>query len=154
MPQLLSHRPNCIYPFYQLALALARLFNGEHDRSFHIADRQALCSLICFICGATIGRLGDKLGCKTRLWMSLGTFIQTLFTMSAAIAIWKSGQASVADVRSNPAWTNTLSFVCVGFMSASMGLQGIMGKRMNTQFTTTGSGLAMCVIMSLTRPSS
>ncbi|KIM64841.1 hypothetical protein SCLCIDRAFT_597260 [Scleroderma citrinum Foug A] len=87
--------------------------------------------------GTFVGRLGDKLGCKTRLWMSLGTFIWTLFTMGAAIAIWKSGQPSIAYGRTNPAWTNTLSFVCVGFMSASMGLQGIMGKRMNTQFTTT-----------------
>ncbi|KAG1762986.1 hypothetical protein EV702DRAFT_983142 [Suillus placidus] len=121
----------------QLALALARLFNGQHDYSFHIADRQALCSLITFIFGAFIGRLGDKLGCKTRLWLALGTFIQTLFTMAAAIAIWKSHQGSVADARANPAWTNVLSFVCVGFMSASMGLQGIMGKRLNTQFTTT-----------------
>jgi len=136
---------NTSIPFYQLALALARLFNGEHDHSFHLPDRQAFCSLLCFITGAFIGRLGDKLGCKTRLWMSLGTFIQTLFTMAAAIAIWKSGQGSVADARSNPAWSNTLSFVCVGFMSASMGLQGIMGKRMNTQFTTTGSGLCIFV---------
>jgi hypothetical protein len=78
------------------------------------------------------------MGCKTRAWLTLGTFIQTLFTMAAAIAIWKSGQASVSDARSNPAWSNTLSFVCVGFISASMGLQGIMGKRTNTQFTTTG----------------
>jgi uncharacterized membrane protein YoaK (UPF0700 family) len=121
----------------QLALALARLFNGQHDHSFHIADRQALCSVLTFIFGAFIGRLGDKLGCKTRLWLSLGTFIQTLFTMAAAIAIWQSHQGSVADSRANPAWTNVLSFVCVGFMSASMGLQGIMGKRVNTQFTTT-----------------
>ncbi|KAG6331350.1 hypothetical protein ID866_7741 [Astraeus odoratus] len=121
----------------QLALALARLFNGAHDLSFHLPDQQALCSVISFIFGAFIGRLGDKLGCKTRLWMMLGTLIQTLFTMAAAIAIWKSGQPSVADARSNPAWSNALSFVCVGFMSASMGLQGIMGKRMNTQFTTT-----------------
>jgi len=58
--------------------------------------------------------------------------------MAAAIAIWKSHQDSVADARANPAWNNVLSFVCVGFMSASMGLQGIMGKRVNTQFTTTG----------------
>ncbi|KAL4068486.1 hypothetical protein V8B97DRAFT_2058722 [Scleroderma yunnanense] len=121
----------------QLALALARLFNGLHDYSFHLADRQALCSVLTFIFGAFIGRLGDKIGCKTRLWMALGTFIQTLFTMAAAIAIWKSGQPSFADARSNPAWSNTLSFVCIGFMSASMGLQGIMGKRLNTQFTTT-----------------
>lgn len=121
----------------QLALALARLFNREHDHSFHIADRQALCSVLTFILGASIGRLGDKLGCKTRLWLALGTFIQTLFTMVAAIAIWKSHEGSVADARANPAWTSVLSFVCVGFMSASMGLQGIMGKRLNTQFTTT-----------------
>lgn len=121
----------------QLALAIARLFNGQHDTSFHLADQQALCSLITFILGATIARIGDKMGCKTRAWLALGTFIQTLFTMAAAIAIWKSGQGSVADVRDNPAWNNTLSFVCIGFMSASMGLQGIMGKRTNTQFTTT-----------------
>ncbi|KAI6104136.1 hypothetical protein F5141DRAFT_1127376 [Pisolithus sp. B1] len=121
----------------QLALALARLFNGAHDYSFHIADRQALCSVLSFIFGAFIGRLGDKIGCKTRLWMTLGTFIQALFTMAAAIAIWKSGQPSVSDSRDDPAWGNVASFVCVGFMSASMGLQGIMGKRLNTQFTTT-----------------
>lgn len=122
----------------QLALALARLFNGQHDYSFHLPDQQALCSLITFILGASIARIGDKIGCKTRAWLSLGTFIQTLFTAAAAIAIWKSGQASVSDARANPAWNNTLSFVCIGFMSASMGLQGIMGKRTNTQFTTTG----------------
>ncbi|KAG1889661.1 uncharacterized protein F5891DRAFT_1073292 [Suillus fuscotomentosus] len=121
----------------QLALALARLFSGQHDHSFHIADRQALCSVLTFIFGAFIGRIGDKLGCKTRLWLALGTFIQTLFTMAAAIAIWQSHQGSVADARANPAWTNVSSFVCVGFLSASMGLQGIMGKRVNTQFTTT-----------------
>lgn len=121
----------------QLSLALARLFNGTHDYSFHIADQQALCSVVCFIFGAFIGRLGDKIGCRTRAWMSLGTFIQALFTMAGAIAIWQSGQPSTANSRANPAWTNTLSFVCIGFISASMGLQGIMGKRMNTQFTTT-----------------
>ncbi|KAI6112147.1 hypothetical protein EDD16DRAFT_1604822 [Pisolithus croceorrhizus] len=121
----------------QLALALARLFNGAHDYSFHIADRQALCSVLSFIFGAFIGRLGNKIGSKTRLWMTLGTFIQALFTMAAAIAIWKSGQPSVSDSRDDPAWGNVASFVCVGFMSASMGLQGIMGKRLNTQFTTT-----------------
>lgn len=57
--------------------------------------------------------------------------------MAAAIAIWKSGQGSIAPSRSNPAWDNAVSFVCLGFMSASMGLQGIMGKRINSQFATT-----------------
>ena len=63
--------------------------------------------------------------------------IQTLFTMAAAIAIWHSGQGSIAPSRSSPAWNNAVSFVCLGFMSASMGLQGIMGKRINSHFATT-----------------
>ncbi|KIM64842.1 hypothetical protein SCLCIDRAFT_597366 [Scleroderma citrinum Foug A] len=70
----------------QLALALARLFNDPRNFLFTITDRQALCSALSFL-GAFVGRLGDKLGCKTRLWMSLGTFIQTLFTLAAALAI-------------------------------------------------------------------
>ena len=87
------------------------------------------------------------MGNKTRAWLALGTFIQAIFTMASAIAIWKSGQGSVADVRDDPAWSNTLSFVCIGFMSASMGLQGIMGKRTNTQFTTTGEFTSRFVII-------
>ncbi|TDL19566.1 hypothetical protein BD410DRAFT_791947 [Rickenella mellea] len=122
----------------QLSLALARLFSpGNRDSSFHIADRQALCSLLSFISGAFIGRLGDKIGAKTRAWLSLGTFIQALLSMAAAIAAWKGGQGSIADNRGDPAWTNALGFVALGFASASVGLQGIMGKRVNTQFTTT-----------------
>ncbi|KAI9457927.1 hypothetical protein HD554DRAFT_1758350 [Boletus coccyginus] len=121
----------------QLALALARLFNGEHDHSFHIADQQALCSILAFIFGAFIGRIGDKIGCKTRAWLTLGTFIQTVFTLFGAIAIWKSGSGSVAANRGDPAWSNAVSFITVGCISASMGLQGIMGKRLGTQFTTT-----------------
>lgn len=81
------------------------------------------------------------MGAKTRAWLFLGTMIQALFTMAAAIAIWKSGQPSTADSRDDPAWTNALAFVTIGFMSASMGLQGIMGKRVNTQFATTSTSL-------------
>lgn len=65
--------------------------------------------------------------------------IQALFMTAAAIAIWQSGQRSIATDRGDPAWTGVLSFVCLGFMSATMGLQGIMGKRVNTQFATTST---------------
>jgi Protein of unknown function (DUF1275) len=105
--------------------------------SFHRADQQALTSLISFNLGASIGRFGDRLGSLTRLWLICGTFLQALFTMAASIAIWKSGQLGVAEDRGDPAWTNLLSFVCIAFMSASLGLQGIMGKRLNTPFGTT-----------------
>ncbi|CAL1709375.1 unnamed protein product [Somion occarium] len=124
----------------QLALALARLFEGppgQRDTSFHLADQQALTSVLTFIAGAAIGRIGDKMGAQSRAWLSLGTFIQALFTMAAAICAWQSGQPSIADDRGAPAWTNALTFVAIGFMSASLGLQGIMGKRVNTQFATT-----------------
>lgn len=124
----------------QLALALARLFSGppgQRDTSFHLADQQALTSIITFILGASLGRIGDRMGAKTRAWLCIGTLIQALFTMAAALTAWKSGQGSVAEIRGDPAWTNTLTFVAIGFMSASLGLQGIMGKRVNTQFATT-----------------
>ncbi|OSD07841.1 hypothetical protein PYCCODRAFT_1401846 [Trametes coccinea BRFM310] len=124
----------------QLALALARLFSGppgQRDTSFHIADQQALTSVLTFIAGASLGRIGDRMGPKTRAWLFLGTMIQALFTMAAALTAWKSGQGSIAEVRGDPAWTNALTFVALGFMSASLGLQGIMGKRVNTQFATT-----------------
>ncbi|KAI8986794.1 hypothetical protein BD414DRAFT_487047 [Trametes punicea] len=110
---------------------------NSRDTSFHIADQQALTSVLTFIGGASLGRIGDRMGPKTRAWLFLGTMIQALFTMAAAIAAWKSGQGSIAEIRGNPAWTNALTFVAIGFMSASLGLQGIMGKRVNTQFATT-----------------
>jgi hypothetical protein len=79
------------------------------------------------------------MGAKTRAWLVLGTFMQALMTMAASIAIWQSGQPSISFERDLPAWSNVAAFVCVGFMSASLGLQGIMGKRVNTQFATTSA---------------
>jgi hypothetical protein len=89
--------------------------------------------------GAYIGRLGDKLSPKSRLWLVLSTLIQTLLTLAAALTIWRSHthNGSVAENRGTPAWDDPLSFAGLGFMSASLGLQGITGKRLNTQFTTT-----------------
>jgi len=135
-----------------LALALARLFAGapgHRDMTFHRADQQALVSLITFNMGSSLGRLGDRIGASRRLWLVMGTFIQALFTMAAALAIWKSGQPSVGDSRGDPAWSNVLSFVCVAFMSASLGLQGVMGKRLNTPFGTTRESRASCMSFSL-----
>ncbi|KAJ6532751.1 hypothetical protein DFH09DRAFT_1182173 [Mycena vulgaris] len=128
--------------FAQLALAIARLWEtapsgSGHDTHFHIADKQAITSLLAFNAGAFVGRLGDRMGPHKRTWLVLSTFLQALLTMAAALAIWKSGQGSVAAVRGDPSWTNVLTFVGLAFMSASLGVQGIVGKRLNTQFTTT-----------------
>ncbi|KAF8273722.1 hypothetical protein EI94DRAFT_1715685, partial [Lactarius quietus] len=106
----------------QLSIALARLFQGPQvTRYFFSYCRQASTHLLddlhfrCFL-----GRIGDRIGAKTRLWLFLGTIFQSLLTMGGAIALWQSHQGSVASSR-----------------DCSMGLQGIMGKRVNTQFTTT-----------------
>ncbi|PPR02260.1 hypothetical protein CVT24_011609 [Panaeolus cyanescens] len=123
-----------------LALALARLFEGApgfRDQTFHKADQQALCSLLSFQFGAFLGRIGDRVGAQKRSWLIAGTFLQGLLGMAAAIAFWKSGQPSLSGERELPAWTNALTFVGLAFMSASLGLQGIQAKRLNTQFGTT-----------------
>lgn len=59
--------------------------------------------------------------------------------MAASLALWRGGEASVADSRGDALWTDAGAFVGVGFMSLSLGLQGIMAKRVNTQFTTTST---------------
>ncbi|KAF7291970.1 Aldedh domain-containing protein [Mycena indigotica] len=128
--------------FAQLALALARLWEPSptgsgHNTEFHIADRQALTSLLTFNIGAFFGRFGDRIGSHKRIWLVGATLLQVLFTAAAAIAIWQSNQGSVAEIRGDPSWTGPLTYLGIAFMSASLGLQGIQGKRLNTQFTTT-----------------
>jgi len=59
--------------------------------------------------------------------------------MAAAVCIWKSGEGSIAKERGQPSWTNQLSFVGMAFMSASLGVQGVVAKRLNTQFGTTST---------------
>ena len=119
-------------------MALGRLLDDEPDLVYRIADRLALISLLSFLLGGFIGRLGDRVGYSTRIWMACGTFIQALLTMAATIAIWKSKVPSYVPFGNGPVWTTPLAFLGYGFMSASMGLQGVMAKRLNTQFSTSG----------------
>ncbi|KAG0698892.1 hypothetical protein DFH29DRAFT_1070940 [Suillus ampliporus] len=122
----------------QLALSLAHLLNWQRDYTFRLVDQQAFCSLIAFVFALFLGaRVGDRIGCKTRAWLFLGTFIQTLLTIASAVLMWEGREKSVADARDDPAWSDELSFLFTGFLSASMGLQGVMAKRFNTHFSTT-----------------
>lgn len=103
--------------------------------------------MIAFQLGAFLGRIGDRVGAQKRSWLMAGTFVQALFSMAAAIAFWKSDQPSVAGERDLPSWTNALTFVGLAFMSASLGLQGIQGKRLNTQFGTTSAFIFVSAII-------
>ncbi|KAF7357382.1 Aldedh domain-containing protein [Mycena sanguinolenta] len=80
---------------------------------------------------------GDRIGPHERIWLMLTTLVNVLLIMTAALVIWSSGQSSVAAMRGDPSWTNALTFVVLAFRSASLGVQGIVGKRLNTQFTST-----------------
>ncbi|KAF8217740.1 hypothetical protein K438DRAFT_8975 [Mycena galopus ATCC 62051] len=122
--------------FAQLALAAARMYRAQ-TIDISISDLQALVSLLAFNLGAFFGRLGDRMGAHTRGWLISGTVTQAVLTLAAGICIQESKQDSIAIVRGEPSWTNTLTFIGLALMAASLGLQGIMAKRLNTQFSTT-----------------
>ncbi|KAJ6572065.1 hypothetical protein B0H19DRAFT_1209150 [Mycena capillaripes] len=122
--------------FAQLALAFARV-KDFREIVVSIADLQALTSLIAFNLGAFIGRPGDRIGPHTRGWLFSGTVAQAVLTLIAGICIQLSGQNSIAVTRGEPTWTNGLTFAGLALMAASLGLQGVMSKRLNTHFSTT-----------------
>ncbi|POY75999.1 hypothetical protein BMF94_1085 [Rhodotorula taiwanensis] len=119
----------------QLSLAVARLF-ATSDRTFHKPDQQALTSLLSFLLGTAFGRIGDKVGPKKRWWIMTATFLMALFTMAAALCAHFSGEPSVAEFRTAASWQNAKGMAALGFASASLGLQGIVAKRLNSQFGT------------------
>ncbi|GAA6012805.1 hypothetical protein JCM10207_005366 [Rhodosporidiobolus poonsookiae] len=119
----------------QLSLAVARLF-ATRDRTFHKPDQQALTSLLSFLLGSSIGRYGDKVGAKRRWWIMTATFIMGLFTMAAALCAHYSGEMSVAEFRTEASWRSARGMAALGFASASLGLQGIVAKRITSAYGT------------------
>ncbi|KAI6001575.1 hypothetical protein F5J12DRAFT_723440 [Pisolithus orientalis] len=120
----------------QLSIAIGRFLDKEPDHLYRMTDRLALISLLSFILGGFVGRIGERVGYSARIWLVCGTLFQALLTMGAAIALWKSHLPWYAPTGTGPVWTTPLAFLGYGFMSASMGLQGVMAKRINTQFST------------------
>ncbi|KAF8913491.1 hypothetical protein CPB85DRAFT_1219420 [Mucidula mucida] len=119
----------------QLAVAIARLWEG-HTTAFLVADQQALASLLSFLVGVLLSRLGESIGPRTRGWLWLATICQAFLTMFAAITSWKSNQGypGISDQRLDigPAWDDFVSFITLIFMSASMGMQGLVSMRLKT----------------------
>lgn len=56
--------------------------------------------------------------------------------MAAALCVHYSGEGSLASGRGDPVWASVLGFATVAFASASLGLHGIVAKRVNSQFGT------------------
>ncbi|CEQ39366.1 SPOSA6832_00891 [Sporobolomyces salmonicolor] len=105
----------------QLSLAVARLFaSSPRDTTFHKADQQALTSLLSFLLGSSIGRIGDRVGPKRRWWIMTATFIMALFAMAAALCAHSAHEPSVAEFRLAASWQNAKGMAALGFASASL----------------------------------
>lgn len=48
-------------------------------------DKQALCSLLSFLLGTSLGRIGDKIGNHSRRWLISATIVQASMLMAAAL---------------------------------------------------------------------
>ncbi|KAI9633266.1 uncharacterized protein MKK02DRAFT_39244 [Dioszegia hungarica] len=123
----------------QLGLAAARAFSMDPYRTygFQKPDQQALTSLLAFILGTCCGRIGDKWGNRTRRWLMSATLVQVLLAMAAALTAWKSGETGIALERGEPSWHTPLGMAALAFLSATMGIQGIVGKRIASPMNTT-----------------
>lgn len=99
-----------------------------------------------------MGRIGDKMGPKSRIWLFLGTMLQALCTVAAAVLVFQRRRSSFISEGGN--WSSSEGFAALAFASASMGLQSIMGKRTNTQFATTGvfDNLSLSTLITSTDP--
>ncbi|WWC73549.1 uncharacterized protein I206_107521 [Kwoniella pini CBS 10737] len=123
----------------QLGLALARLITPDHQRTFGFQkmDQQALVSLLSFFAGSSIGQLGYRIGPKKRYWLVGATFTQMVFMAIAALISHYSGEDGLANSRGDPSWAKPMGMTALGFLSATMGLQGAVGLRLGTPMATT-----------------
>ncbi|WVQ72214.1 hypothetical protein IAR50_001761 [Cryptococcus sp. DSM 104548] len=123
----------------QLGLAIARCFAPGDERTygFQKPDQQALTSLLAFWIGTSLGRFGDWSGARKRTWLASATFMQALLAMAAALTIHYSGESGLAANRITPSWATPLGMTGLAFLSATMGIQGIVGKRIASPMNTT-----------------
>ncbi|EAU81392.2 hypothetical protein CC1G_05222 [Coprinopsis cinerea okayama7 len=145
--------------FTQLALSFARtieaylwgppesaVFFVQHPpvatRLMPPAEQLAACSIFSFVLGTFLfGRIGDRIGTHKRGWLVFGTLFQALLTLASAITFRLLEQEpsippTIASL--NPLTTVSLKyFFGIACLSMSLGVQGIMARRLATAFSTT-----------------
>lgn len=126
----------------QLGLAIARLFNGPLlDMNFPIADQQALVSVLTFLGGASLGRFTNLtkssfFGPRRRAWLFIATLMTAFFSLAASLLARASRDGVFSNDRGDAGWTDAFGFAALGFASASMGLQAVVGTRLNSHYST------------------
>ncbi|KZV80260.1 hypothetical protein EXIGLDRAFT_733362 [Exidia glandulosa HHB12029] len=126
----------------QLGLAIARLFSGPVlDTAMRMPDKQALVSLLSFLAGGALGRFtnienSSIFGAKKRAWLFLATLASALLTLAGCLFANASNAGVFATDRGEPAWTDVFGFLALGCISASMGLQAVVGTRLGSHFAT------------------
>lgn len=120
----------------QLAIAVSRLYDPAPYRTygFQKGDQQALVSLVCFWLGASLGRIGARLGPKSRRWILAATCAQVLLTVAAAVLAIPEPDYGT---RPHPSWADARGMAALGCLSAGLGIQGIIGKRVGSEMNTT-----------------
>lgn len=89
---------------------------------------------MCFWAGASLGRIGARLGPKTRRWIFLATGFQVVLTVIAACLV--IGEEDYGS-RARPSWAGPRGMAALGCLSAGLGIQGIIGKRVGSAMNTT-----------------
>ncbi|BEJ14480.1 hypothetical protein CspHIS471_0402470 [Cutaneotrichosporon sp. HIS471] len=123
----------------QLAIAAARRFDPPETRrlGFQKSDQQALTALVMFWLGTSMGRIGARVGNTRRAWLLSTSILQVFMAAIAAILSQFSGESAYAHDRAHPSWATPMGMGALAFLSASLGLQGIVGKRIGSAMNTT-----------------
>ncbi|TXT12634.1 uncharacterized protein COLE_03044 [Cutaneotrichosporon oleaginosum] len=123
----------------QLAIAMARNFDppATRTRGFQKGDQQALTALATFWLGTSLGRIGARVGNTRRAWLVTSSILQMLMAAIAALLAHYSGESPYAADRAHPSWASPMGMGALAFLSASLGLQGIVGKRIGSAMNTT-----------------
>ncbi|GMK58694.1 hypothetical protein CspeluHIS016_0601360 [Cutaneotrichosporon spelunceum] len=123
----------------QLAIAAARTFDPPATRThgFMKNDQQALTALVMFWVGTSLGRIGAKVGNTRRAWLVTTSILQVFMAAIAALLSQLSGESPYALDRTHPSWVTPMGMGALGLLATSLGLQGIVGKRIGTGMNTT-----------------
>ena len=94
---------------------------------------------------AIFGRLGDYLGTHKKGWLVGGTLIQALLTLVSAITFHllesDAPLGTSFHFLAEFAHGSGLYFVGIACLSASLGVQGIMARRLGSAFSTTSESV-------------